>query len=1630
MSGWTPLGPVPLASDASGIGIQDYHQVAGRATAVAIDSADPSGNTVYVAGAQAGIWKSTNAASGNPSSVTWMPISDDQATLSVGSIAIQPGNTDPTHTLILAGTGEANNSADSYFGLGILRSTDAGASWTLISSANSGALSFSGLGGTRMAFSTASTNTVVAAMGTTSDGTIDGAVNSHTTRGLYTSPDAGQSWTYDALPDPGDQPTDATSATAVVYNAAAALFYAAIRYHGFYSSPDGAHWTRLANQPGGSLLSTTACPSQSTSNNQACPIYRGEITTVPNRNELYAWYVSLDSNGNAVDEGLWQSLNGGTSWTAINDSGITNCGDAIGCGVEQGSYNLELQAVPNGSSATDLYAGAINLYKCSISSINPNCNASGFMNLTHTYGCVPISAPAHVHPDQHALAFMIPISGSDSGNGLMYFANDGGIYRALDGFSGLNSGSCSGTNAFDDLNQNLGSMTQFVTFSQHPSNADTLLGGTQDNGSPATASATTSTSWSNVNGGDGGFNAIDEGAPLLWYVSNPDVPPGGLNILQCFGGINCREGTFSAVVGSNTLGGDDGAFYFPYILDPQSQTALLVGTCRIWRGPRLGGSYTALSPNFDTFGSGTCTGTEVNLLRALAAGGPIDGNGSQVIYATTDGRGPLNALSPSGGHVWVTTNATAGTPAFTEVSQNINPGQFPVSSVAIDSSDATGSTAYVTIMGFTGGAGHVWKTTDAGVTWTDFSGTGSGALPDAPVNAVVADSSAGNVYVGTDAGVFVSGTSASNWSEAGPSSTGAPAGFLPNVAVTALGIFSSGSKKLLRASTYGRGVWQFDLAPDFQIATSTKPQTIFPGETATFNGTVTATNGYTNSITLSCTAGTTNPPSSCNPKPLVLTATVNTPFTVSATDAVGDYSFNVQGIGSDPIQTTHTAGLALHVINFGLTAPSPNTVTAPPGTESPPVSFQVTAQGSFNQSVTVSCTMNIFRGCSFTPAKTVTPTSTTPVNMTASVIVPAGTAFGSYTVNLQADTGGAPAPLTTSFAVNVAQDFSVSSSTTSQSVSPGKTTGPYDLTIKPVGASFDNAVTLSCPSGLPAGAQCSFDPNQITPGNQAVGVAMTITTTKATPAGTYSVTITGTSGSLSHSLALTLVVKGFQFAISQAFPGSVDAGVQTIASVTLTSTYTGSVNASCDASAFSGQCSVTPPNPVAITANVPATFTLTVNVPNTADPKPSNPYNLNLTVADSTGQPNHTLQLPLIVVQDFSVSSATPNQKVAPGQTTAPYQLTVVPSPQGSSFAGAVELSCSSGLPTGAHCNFNPSTPLTPGSVPSSVLLNISTVNSTPAGDYPVTVTATSGAISHSLTVNLIVTASLQLVITQGFPNTVDAGSQATAKVTLTSSHSGSVNVTCDASAFSGQCSVQPASPIAVRPDVTVPLTLTVNIPSGAAPHSANPYTINFTVADVSDQATQTAKLPLTVIQDFSVNSATPSQTVKAGQTTGAYQLTVAPNPPGSSFPGAVMLSCPTGLPPGAQCLFTPSAPVTPEPGAVSVVMTISTAGAATAMTWPASNQGAVYALWITWPGIVIALGRCGLRPRRTYRIACISTLLVLLAFTLASCGGGPSTVGGGQPGSPKSYSVTVNGISGTGAGTLSHSTTVTLVVQ
>jgi hypothetical protein len=1033
---------------------------------------------------------------------------------------------------------------------------------------------------------------------------------------------------------------------------------------------------------------------------------------VPGRNEMYAWFIYLSSTGNPVDGGIWQSLDGGGSWTAISETTITNCGDVTGCGVEQGAYNLELLAVPS-ASGTDLYAGAINLYKCSINTQNPTCAATPFMNLTHVYGCDPIAAPAHVHPDQHALAFMIPTSGSDSGNDLMYFANDGGIYRALDGFSGLTTGSCSGTNQLDDLNQNLGPMTQFVSFSQHPTDPNILLGGTQDNGSPATNQATTNASWGNILGGDGGYNAIDPNTPTNFYASNPDVPPGGLGVQLCTTGVACNDGTFGFVTTSSSLGGDDGAFYFPYILDPQSASALVVGTCRVWRGLRTGGTYTVLSPNFDTLDSSSCSGSEINQVRAIAAGGPTDSDGSKVIYATTSGLGPLDGplSTPPGGHVWVTTNATAGASSFVDVTNNgpqgsINPNQFPISGVAIDNSDATGATAYVTVMGFTGGTGHVWKTTNAGANWIDFTSN----LPDAPVNAVVIDSVNAQVYVGTDVGVFVSSTSSANWTELGPNPSTNQSGFLPNVAITALGLFNSGGEELLRASTYGRGIWQYPIHAivDYQLAISNSPQTIFSGQTATFNGTAASVNGYANSVALSCAAGATPPPSNCTITPSSLTPGPTASFIVTVSGATGDYTFNVQGVGTDTKHITHQLAATLHIVDFALTTPTPSSVTVPRGTTSSTVSFQVTAAGSFNQGVTVSCALTIPGAtCNFTPATTVYPTSTTPVNMTASVSVPAGTTPGPYEITIQATSSGAPATITAQFAVNVTMnpDFVLTEPAAFPEVNFGSsgTNGPITITSQD---GFSGTVSLSCPTTFGSGS-CSISPTSV--GSFPATATLTINGTSFA-AGSYSLSITGTSGAVTHSVYIPFNVGDYSITGMQSM--TLPPGGQSAANLTLTSTYfyTGQISATCDTSALSGaQCTISPVNPITLSADGTAPLTATINVPNNAA---NGQYNIKISTQDTTGAPSHSFTVVLTVAQDFLVTSSTPSQTVNAGQTTGPYNLTI--QPIGGAFNAAVTLSCSS-LPALAQCLFNPSAPVTPGSSAANVVMTITTTATTAA---------------------------------------------------------------------------------------------------------------------------------------------------------------------------------------------------------------------------------------------------------------------------------------------------------------------------
>ena len=1119
---WIALGPAPLASDATGDGGQDYNWVSGRSTSVLIDPADTSGNTVLLGGAYGGLWKSTNAGSqsSSPASVLWQALIDDQPTLAVGAIALQPGNS----SVILVGTGETNGSSDSYYGLGILRSADGGSTWAEIQSAATGQ-SFLGIGFSKIAFSTATPSLVVAATAgdnglclgeeTAGAGNTGPCLNpqedgNSPARGLYYSQNAGLTWSLATLTD-GAVPA---SATAVIYNplqGTSGTFYAFIRRHGLYSSTDGQHFTPLTTQPGAGLGSAN-CPASS--NATTCLIYRGEFAVVPGRNEMYVWIVDVqpDANGNPVpaDEGIWRTTNGGAIWTQIPDNGITNCGDDAfgpnsGCGVEQGWFNLELAAIPD-ATGTDVYAGAINVYKCTLTG-GTTCSQGDWINLTHVYGCSPLGAPAHVHPDQHGIAFMVV---GDTAPG--YFAHDGGISRTLDGYSGLNDGSCSGTNQFDSLSQTLGSMTEFVSVSVDPTDADILLGGTQGNGSPKTSSATENSTWQNALGGDGGFNAINPTNPNEWFAANPYV-----TILKCESGTGCNDSSFFQVVGSNDLGGDQGAFNTPYILDPQNSSEMLVGTCRVWQISTSGTGPVQLSNDFDTLGTGLCTGDEVNLVDALAAGGRAPDGYSTVVYAVTNGYGPLSG-SP-GGEVWVTTQA--GISLMTNVTQNVNPSGYAISTVAMDSSDATGNTAYVGIMGFSTPsypASHVWQTVSAGASWTDWTGTG---LPDAPVNVLLVDSQAGQVYAGTDVGVFSSPTSTANWTEVGPAPGPGASGFLPNAPVTALQIFDYEGEKTLVASTYGRGIWSYALAPDYINVISNSPQTVFPTQTATFDGTLTAEDGYGSAVNLSCTGAA---PPTCTLTPTQITPTAT--YTLTAGGGVGDYSFNAHAVGTDPHSITHDTTVTLHVVDFDLTAPSPNAVSVGQGETSAASTFQVTASGSFAGTVTLSCPAGLPTGaaCVFSPSSSVSPTSSAPVTVTLTVKTAAGTPVGGPTlVTISAMTTGAPAAKTQSFSLTVTKevpDFTIAvTATPNTTVVNENVTWTGTLTAED---GYDGSVALTCTAGAPG--TCLITPAAVTP--TAGGAEFTVTL-GSTTAGTFNFTIQGTDGTLTHATPTeTLTVTG------------------------------------------------------------------------------------------------------------------------------------------------------------------------------------------------------------------------------------------------------------------------------------------------------------------------------------------------------------------------------------------------------------------------------------------------------------------------------------------------------------------------
>jgi photosystem II stability/assembly factor-like uncharacterized protein len=152
---WVSLGPSPGA----------YFNYGNISSRIVSGTYDPqNSNIIYIGPAYGGVWKSTDAG------VTWVPLTDDQPSMAMGAIVLDPDNPQ----IVYAGTGEATYSGASYSGLGLLKSTDSGASWTQITAGLPTHTYFS-----RLIIRPNHNNELLAAMGY---------------NGLYKSTDSGESW--------------------------------------------------------------------------------------------------------------------------------------------------------------------------------------------------------------------------------------------------------------------------------------------------------------------------------------------------------------------------------------------------------------------------------------------------------------------------------------------------------------------------------------------------------------------------------------------------------------------------------------------------------------------------------------------------------------------------------------------------------------------------------------------------------------------------------------------------------------------------------------------------------------------------------------------------------------------------------------------------------------------------------------------------------------------------------------------------------------------------------------------------------------------------------------------------------------------------------------------------------------------------------------------------------------------------------------------------------------------------------------------------------------------------------------------------------------------------------------------
>lgn len=337
--------------------------IEGRITTLQIHPSIPQ--IVYAGTANGGLWKSTDFCQ------SWISVFDNQNTSSIGSVAIDPVNSE----IIYCGTGESNSLRSYYPGTGVFKSTNGGSSWTFIGLDSSFTIG-------NIAINPANTQELyIAAGGWTR--------RKNNQRGIYKSTDGGINWQRKffisdsvAAIDVKIDPNNTSKVFAAMWERQRREDY--IKYGGinsglFVSTNSGDNWTQVSS----------GFPANDAT--------LGRISfDISNSDPQIIYALTALSNGNS--RGLYKSTNGGNNWSLINSG--------VAASSNYAWFNRICKIDP--SNSNKLFCGGLE------------------MELSNNGG-TSFSSVGSSHVDHHAAAF------ARSNPDYIVIGNDGGVDYSTNG---------------------------------------------------------------------------------------------------------------------------------------------------------------------------------------------------------------------------------------------------------------------------------------------------------------------------------------------------------------------------------------------------------------------------------------------------------------------------------------------------------------------------------------------------------------------------------------------------------------------------------------------------------------------------------------------------------------------------------------------------------------------------------------------------------------------------------------------------------------------------------------------------------------------------------------------------------------------------------------------------------------------------------------------------------------------------------------------------------------------------------------------------------------------------------------------------------------------------------------------